>query len=63
MQGMTHNFVSGFLEEFAVISKEDQVKKLHDMLGKHMLRRLKADVLIGMKGKGESSVIIMTHSL
>ena len=43
----------GFLEEFAVISKEDQVKKLHDMLGKHMLRRLKADVLTGMKGKVE----------
>ena len=25
--------LQGFLEEFAVISKEDQVKKLHDMLG------------------------------
>ena len=45
--------LQGFLEEFAVISKEDQVKKLHDMLGKHMLRRLKADVLTGMKGKVE----------
>ena len=45
--------LQGFLEDFAVISKEDQVKKLHDMLGKHMLRRLKADVLIGMKGKVE----------
>ena len=43
--------LNGFLEEFAVISKEDQVLKLHEMLGKHMLRRLKADVLKGMKGK------------
>ena len=37
--------LQGFLDEFAVISKEDQVMKLHDMLGTHMLRRLKADVL------------------
>lgn len=45
--------LTGFLDEFAVISKEDQVTKLHDMLGTHMLRRLKADVLKGMKGKVE----------
>ena len=44
---------SRILEELAVISKEDQVKKLHDMLGKHMIRRLKADVLTGMNGKVE----------
>ena len=50
--------LQGFLEEFAVISKEDQVKKLHDMLGKHMLRRLKADVLTNMKGKVELIVRI-----
>ena len=35
--------LEGFLEEFADIAKEDQIKKLHDMLGPHMLRRLKAD--------------------
>ena len=37
--------MEGFLNEFAEIAKEDQVKKLHDILGAHMLRRLKADVL------------------
>uniref|UniRef100_A0AAZ3P1C9 DNA helicase n=1 Tax=Oncorhynchus tshawytscha TaxID=74940 RepID=A0AAZ3P1C9_ONCTS len=35
------NNLEGFLEEFADIAKEDQIKKLHDMLGPHMLRRLK----------------------
>lgn len=45
--------LQSFLDDFAVISKEDQVKKLHDLLGAHMLRRLKADVLKGMKGKVE----------
>lgn len=34
-----------FQNEFADISKEEQVKRLHDLLGPHMLRRLKADVL------------------
>uniref|UniRef100_H3CFF6 Chromodomain helicase DNA binding protein 4 n=1 Tax=Tetraodon nigroviridis TaxID=99883 RepID=H3CFF6_TETNG len=38
------NNLEGFLEEFADIAKEGQIKKLHDMLGPHMLRRLKADV-------------------
>ena len=42
-----------FLDEFADIAKEDQVKKLHDMLGPHLLRRLKADVLKGMPSKSE----------
>ena len=42
-----------FLEEFADIGKEDQVKKLHDMLGPHLLRRLKADVLKNMPSKSE----------
>ncbi|WAR14925.1 CHD3-like protein [Mya arenaria] len=31
----------------------DNFKKLHDMLGPHLLRRLKADVLKGMPGKSE----------
>jgi chromodomain-helicase-DNA-binding protein 4 len=39
------NDLNVFQNEFADINKEDQVKKLHDKLGPHMLRRLKADVL------------------
>lgn len=42
-----------FLDEFADVSKEEQITKLHDMLGPHLLRRLKADVLLGMPGKSE----------
>lgn len=42
-----------FCQEFAEISKEDQISKLHALLGPHMLRRLKADVLIGMPSKSE----------
>lgn len=45
--------LSSFQNEFADISKEDQVKKLHEMLGPHMLRRLKADVLKNMPSKSE----------
>ncbi len=45
--------LEGFLEEFADISKEDQIKKLHDLLGPHMLRRLKADVFKTMPAKTE----------
>ena len=45
--------LQGFLDEFADISKEEQVKKLHNMLGPHLLRRLKADVLKGMPSKSE----------
>ena len=47
------NDLQGFLDEFADISKEEQVKKLHNMLGPHLLRRLKADVLKGMPSKSE----------
>ncbi|XP_023020569.2 chromodomain-helicase-DNA-binding protein Mi-2 homolog [Leptinotarsa decemlineata] len=47
------NDLSAFQGEFADISKEDQVKKLHEMLGPHMLRRLKADVLKNMPSKSE----------
>lgn len=42
-----------FQNEFADISKEEQVKRLHDLLGPHMLRRLKADVLKNMPSKSE----------
>lgn len=45
--------MQGFLNEFADLSKEDQVKKLHDLLGPHLLRRLKADVLKGIPSKSE----------
>ncbi|XP_047240264.1 chromodomain-helicase-DNA-binding protein 4a isoform X3 [Girardinichthys multiradiatus] len=47
------NNLDVFLEEFADIAKEDQIKKLHDMLGPHMLRRLKADVFKHMPSKTE----------
>ncbi|KAK3592589.1 hypothetical protein CHS0354_001757 [Potamilus streckersoni] len=45
--------LQGFLDEFADITKDEQVKKLHDLLGPHLLRRLKADVLKGMPSKSE----------
>lgn len=47
------NDLTVFQSEFADISKEEQVQKLHDMLGPHMLRRLKADVLRSMPSKSE----------
>jgi len=45
--------LENFTREFAEISKEDQIQKLHSLLGPHMLRRLKADVLTGMPSKSE----------
>merc|ERR1712066_1201212 len=42
-----------FLANFSDLGKEDQIAKLHDMLGVHMLRRLKADVLKGFASKAE----------
>ncbi|KAI5711284.1 hypothetical protein M8J75_015718 [Diaphorina citri] len=47
------NDLTSFQAEFADISKEEQVKRLHDLLGPHMLRRLKADVLKNMPSKSE----------
>ncbi|XP_046678885.1 LOW QUALITY PROTEIN: chromodomain-helicase-DNA-binding protein Mi-2 homolog [Homalodisca vitripennis] len=47
------NDLAVFQNEFADISKEEQVKRLHEMLGPHMLRRLKADVLKNMPTKSE----------
>ncbi|XKL65519.1 hypothetical protein PGB90_008939 [Kerria lacca] len=47
------NDLSAFQNEFADISKEEQVKRLHEMLGPHMLRRLKTDVLKSMPAKSE----------
>ena len=46
-------FMQGFLKEFSDLAKDDQVKKLHDLLGPHLLRRLKADVLKSMPSKSE----------
>lgn len=45
--------LEAFTAEFSEISKEDQIEKLHNLLGPHMLRRLKADVLTGMPSKSE----------
>ncbi|CAI5442254.1 unnamed protein product [Caenorhabditis angaria] len=45
--------LNSFTAEFSEISKEDQIQKLHALLGPHMLRRLKADVLTGMPSKSE----------
>ena len=45
--------LQGFLEAFSDIGKEEQIKRLHDLLGPHMLRRLKADVLKNIPGKSE----------
>ena len=42
-----------FTSDFADLSKEDQVQKLHDIMGNHLLRRLKADVLKNMPTKSE----------
>ncbi|KRY35153.1 Chromodomain-helicase-DNA-binding protein 3 [Trichinella spiralis] len=42
-----------FTQEFTDISKEEQIAKLHSLLGPHMLRRLKSDVLKGMPAKSE----------
>ncbi|CAH1990110.1 unnamed protein product [Acanthoscelides obtectus] len=53
LNGQKFNDLAAFQAEFADISKEDQVKKLHEMLGPHMLRRLKADVLKNMPSKSE----------
>ncbi|KAK0409561.1 hypothetical protein QR680_004620 [Steinernema hermaphroditum] len=52
------NDLKAFTSEFAEISKEDQIQKLHSLLGPHMLRRLKADVLTGMPSKSELIVRI-----
>ncbi|GAB6031265.1 choline dehydrogenase 5 [Chamberlinius hualienensis] len=47
------NDLQGFQNEFADLTKEEQVQKLHDMLGPHLLRRLKQDVLKNMPSKSE----------
>jgi chromodomain-helicase-DNA-binding protein 4 len=45
--------LDSFQSNFTDIAKEEQVRKLHDLLGPHMLRRMKADVLKNMPSKSE----------
>jgi chromodomain-helicase-DNA-binding protein 4 len=45
--------LTSFTQEFSEISKEDQIQKLHSLLGPHMLRRMKSDVLTTMPSKSE----------
>ncbi|CAG9761273.1 unnamed protein product [Ceutorhynchus assimilis] len=47
------NDLQTFQNEFADISKEEQIRKLQEMLGPHMLRRLKCDVFKDMPSKSE----------
>ena len=47
------NDLEGFQANFTDIAKEEQVRKLHELLGPHMLRRMKADVLKNMPSKSE----------
>ncbi|CAI2355389.1 unnamed protein product [Caenorhabditis sp. 36 PRJEB53466] len=57
------NQLETFTAEFSEISKEDQIDKLHNLLGPHMLRRLKADVLTGMPSKSELIVRVELSSM
>jgi len=50
------NDLSAFQTNFEDIGKEEQVRLLHELLGPHMLRRLKADVLKNMPTKSECIV-------
>merc|ERR1719486_967314 len=47
------NDLAEFQTSFEDVGKEDQVRLLHELLGPHMLRRLKADVLKNMPSKSE----------
>jgi len=50
------NDLNEFQTSFEDVGKEEQVRKLHELLGPHMLRRLKADVLKNMPSKSECIV-------
>jgi len=50
------NDLEQFQTNFEDIGKEEQVRMLHELLGPHMLRRLKADVLKNMPSKSECIV-------
>jgi len=47
------NDLTKFQSTFEDIAKEEQVRMLHELLGPHMLRRMKADVLKNMPTKSE----------
>ncbi len=47
-----------FQEKFSDVSKEEQISRLHKILGRHLLRRLKADVLKDMPTKSEFIVCV-----
>jgi chromodomain-helicase-DNA-binding protein 4 len=47
------NDLQSFQANFTDIAKEEQVNKLHHLLGPHMLRRMKADVLKNIPAKSE----------
>lgn len=57
------NDLADFTREFADLSKEEQVQKLHDIMGNHLLRRLKADVLHNMPTKSEFIVRVDMNTL
>ncbi|XP_061393824.1 chromodomain-helicase-DNA-binding protein Mi-2 homolog [Musca vetustissima] len=63
LSGDKFNDLNAFQNEFADVSKEEQVKRLHEMLGPHMLRRLKADVLKNMPSKSEFIVRVELSAL
>ncbi|EDW95334.1 chromodomain-helicase-DNA-binding protein 3 [Drosophila yakuba] len=52
-----------FQAKFADVAKEEQVKRLHEILAPHMLRRLKADVLKNMPSKAEFIVRVELSSM
>ena len=47
------NNLESFQSTFQDIGKEEQVRKLHELLGPHILRRMKSDVLKAMPTKSE----------
>ena len=51
--------LDSFQANFTDIAKEEQVRKVHDMLGPHILRRMKVDVLKNILSKSE--IIIPTN--
>eukprot|EP00051_Salpingoeca_urceolata_P019520 m.285948 g.285948 ORF g.285948 m.285948 type:complete len:1583 (+) comp19435_c1_seq19:182-4930(+) len=52
-----------FQDQVADVSKDEQVERLHKLLGPHLLRRLKADVLEDLPSKSEFIVCVGLSSL